>query len=147
MSRRYTQYDRRVSSDLDLLIGDAERASAESALREHHDAGRLTLEEFEARLAEVYAARTGGDLRQALRQLPDAKRPSLSPRDRRWRSLAYQYLVVNAVCNLVWLFSGADGDWWPRWVLLGTAIMFLRRLRAPQRTSAGQSSSTGSPSE
>lgn len=60
--------------------------------------------------------------------MPDGKRPTLSPRDRRWRSLAYQYVVINVICNLVWLFTNPTGSWWPRWVLLGTLIMFVRRL-------------------
>jgi DUF1707 SHOCT-like domain len=122
-----------VSESIDLLVGDAERTATESRLREHYDAGRLTLDEFESRLAEVHAARTAGDLREALRQLPDAKLPTLRPRDRRWRSLAYQYLVANAVANLVWLFTGVHGDWWPRWVLLATLVLFLRRVASPRR--------------
>lgn len=120
-----------MAGELDLLIGDAERAAAETDLRAHYDAGRLTLDEFESRLGEIHAARTGSDLHQAFRQLPDAKLPSLRPRDRRWRSLAYQYVVANLIANVVWLFTGLHGDWWPRWVLLGTLIMFVRRLTGP----------------
>jgi hypothetical protein len=124
-----------VAESPDLLIGDAERETAETELRGHYDAGRLTLDEYESRLGEVHAARTGADLREALRQLPDAKRPTLSPGDRRWRSLAYQYVLVNVIANLVWLATGADSSYWPRWVLLGTAILFLRRLLRPSRGS------------
>ena len=116
-----------MSESLDLLVGDAERAAVAARLREHHDAGRLTLEEFEGRLAEANVARTEADLRQALRQLPDTGRPTLRPRDTRWRSLAIQYALVNVVAVLVWLFSGAHGDFWPRWVLVATLIMFARR--------------------
>jgi hypothetical protein len=116
-----------VSDSEDLLVSDAERASAASDLRQHHDAGRLTLEEFEGRLEQVQTARTETDLRKALRQLPAASRPTLSPRDRRWRSLALQYACVSVCAILIWLFSGAQGDFWPRWVLLVTLIMFARR--------------------
>jgi hypothetical protein len=157
------EYDRGVSeTHPDLLIGDAERTATIAELRGNYDAGRLTLEEFETRLAEVHAARTGSDLAHSLRQLPDTKRPTLSPRDRRWRSLAAQYLVANVVVNLVWLFTGAQGDYWPRWVLLATLIMFVRRVlrpgrhgvhhlpppsEPPQLSERAQSSSTGSPSK
>jgi DUF1707 SHOCT-like domain len=89
----------------DLLIGDAERTSATSELRQHYDAGRLTLEEFEGRLERVHAARTESDLREAFRQLPAAKLPTLRPRDTRWRSLGLQYLLVNIIPILVWLLS------------------------------------------
>lgn len=116
--------------DLDLLIADADRAEAAEELRRHHDAGRLTLDEFEGRLAEVHGARTRGDLQAAMRQLPHSEPPaSLRIRDRRWSSLALQYVLVNVVCILVWLFSGNGiHDFWPKWVLLGTLIMWFRRL-------------------
>lgn len=119
-----------MPEDLDLLVADADRTRAAEELRSHHDAGRLTLDEFEARLAEVHAARTRGDLETAMRQLPRSEPPaSLRLRDRRWSSLALQYVLVNVVCVLVWLFSGNGiHDFWPKWVLLGTLIMWLRRL-------------------
>ena len=118
----------------DLLVADADRARAAEELREHYDSGRLNLEEFEARLAEVHGARTAGDLEQALRQLPrSVPSASLSPRDVRWRSLALQYGLVNLVCILVWAFSGGNGDFWPKWVLVGTLALYVRRLARHSR--------------
>src|SRR6266496_55439 len=38
-----------------------------------------------------------------------------------------QCALVNIVAILIWLFSGAHGDFWPRWVLLVTLITFTRR--------------------
>jgi hypothetical protein len=123
-----------VTQDLDLLIGDTERADAVSSLRGHYEAGRLTLEELETtleeletRLDEVNAARTESDLRAALRQLPEKSLPTLNPRDRRWSSLALQYLALNAIAVLVWLASGAESDFWPKWVFVATAVVFVRR--------------------
>jgi hypothetical protein len=118
-----------MAESLDTLVADADRAKAADDLREHYDSGRLTLDEFESRLAEANTARTRGDLEQALRQLPRHEPPaSLRVRDRRWSSLALQYALVNVVCILVWAFSGAHGDFWPKWVLLGTLVGYLRRL-------------------
>jgi hypothetical protein len=118
-----------MAESLDTLVADADRASAADEMRLHHDSGRLTLDEFESRLAEVHTARTRGDLEHAFRQLPRTEPPaSLRVRDRRWSSLALQYALVNLVCILVWAFSGAQGDFWPKWVLLGTLVMYLRRL-------------------
>lgn len=125
-----------MAESLDTLVADSDRAAAATAMREHYDSGRLTLDEFESRLAEVHSARTRGDLEHALRQLPRSEPPaSLRLRDRRWSSLAVQYALVNLICILVWAFSGAHiHDFWPRWVLLGTLIMYLRRLgRRPRR--------------
>jgi hypothetical protein len=117
-----------MAESLDTLVADSDRATATDELRRHYDSGRLTLEEFENRFSEVQTARTRGDLEHALRQLPRSEpAASLRLRDRRWSSLALQYAVVNVVCILVWALSGA-GDFWPKWVLLGTLIMYLRRL-------------------
>jgi hypothetical protein len=118
----------------DMLVADSDRAAAAEEVRKHYDSGRLTLDEFENRLAEVHAARTRGDLEHAFRQLPRSEPPvSLRLRDRRWSSLAIQYGLVNLVCILVWLFSGAQGDFWPKWVLVATLVMYLRRGRRSGR--------------
>jgi hypothetical protein len=123
-----------VAESLDTLVADSDRSAAGDELRSHYDSGRLTVDEFEDRLAEVNAARTRGDLDQALRQLPRSETPaSLRVRDRRWSSLALQYGLVNLVCILVWAFSGADGDFWPKWVLLGTLVLYVRRLGGRSR--------------
>lgn len=119
-----------MAESLDTLVADSDRSTAADELRLHYDSGRLTLDEFESRLAEVNAARTRGDLQQALRQLPRSEPPaSLRLRDRRWSSLALQYALINVMAILVWAFTGAQiHDFWPKWVLLGTLIMYLRRL-------------------
>ena len=118
-----------MADSLDTLVAVSDRSAAGDELRSHYDSGRLTVDEFEDRLAEVNAARTRGDLDQALRQLPRSEPPaSLRVRDRRWSSLALQYGLVNLVCILVWAFSGAQGDFWPKWVLLGTLVLYVRRL-------------------
>jgi DUF1707 SHOCT-like domain len=54
----------------DLRIADSDRERAIAQLSKHAGDGRLTLEEFEARVAEVYTARTNADLRPVFRGLP-----------------------------------------------------------------------------
>jgi hypothetical protein len=116
-----------MPDDLDLLVADADRARAANELRESYDSGRLTVDEFESRLGEVNQARTAGELDNAFRQLPrKAPSASLRPRDVRWRSLALQYGVVNVIAVLVWA-AGGGGDFWPKWVLVVTLALFLRR--------------------
>jgi Domain of unknown function (DUF1707) len=122
-----------VSQVPDLLVSDADRVRVAGELRTHYESGRLTLEEFQERLDEAHAARTESQLDRVLRQLPPAKLPSVRPRDTRWRSLAFQYAIVNAIAILVWLFSGANGDFWPKWVLLVILIQFSRRAFRPPR--------------
>ncbi|TMK69433.1 MAG: DUF1707 domain-containing protein [Actinobacteria bacterium] len=119
----------------DLLASDADRARVSGELRTHYEAGRLTLEEFQERLDETHQARTEGQLERVLRQLP-SKRPTVSPRDTRWRSLALQYALVNLVAILVWVFGGANGDFWPKWVFIVTLFMFARRAFGPRHRRA-----------
>ena len=49
-------------TDTRLRVGDAERTLVIDQLADHHAAGRLTLEEFEDRMASAWTARTGADL-------------------------------------------------------------------------------------
>jgi fatty acid desaturase len=116
-----------VTQTPDLLASDADRARVATQLREHYESGRLTLEEFQERLDETHRARTEAQLERVLRQLPSPKLPTVNPRDRRWRSLALQYALVNVIAVLIWVFSGGNGDFWPKWVLVVTLIMFVRR--------------------
>ncbi|MFL5966330.1 MAG: DUF1707 domain-containing protein [Gaiellaceae bacterium] len=116
----------------DLLVSDQDRARVGDELRVHYEAGRLTLEEFQERLDELHRARTETQLEAVLRQLP-VKRPTVNPRDTRWRSLALQYALVNLVAILVWVFSGSNGEFWPKWVLVVTLIMFFRRTYGRRR--------------
>ena len=58
-----------------VRIGDVERDLACRALSEHFSAGRLTGEEFDQRVEAAVAARTEGDLRQRLADLPTPAPP------------------------------------------------------------------------
>ena len=53
-----------------LRIGDADRDAAAADLGEHYVAGRLTLDELNERLGEVFAARTHGQLWTVMADLP-----------------------------------------------------------------------------
>ncbi|MDL4774888.1 MULTISPECIES: DUF1707 SHOCT-like domain-containing protein [Thermomonosporaceae] len=54
----------------DLRIGDAERDAATAALHDHFAAGRLDRAELDQRLGAALGAKTRGDLRGVLRDLP-----------------------------------------------------------------------------
>ena len=53
-----------------IRIGDAERDAADKALREHLAAGRLTMDEYSERVAQVYSARTRGEIDALFSDLP-----------------------------------------------------------------------------
>jgi hypothetical protein len=56
--------------DPDIRASDADRERMVEQLREHHAAGRLTLDEFEERMRKAYDSRTYGDLMTLTRDLP-----------------------------------------------------------------------------
>jgi hypothetical protein len=67
-----------------VRVGDAERDQAATVLREHCVHGRLTLEEFSARLDELYRVRDDQELAAVLRDLPAAREGGLHFRRRSW---------------------------------------------------------------
>ena len=121
----------------DLRASDADRERTAEALRRHAAEGRLEPSELDERLSAAYAARTHGELERLSTDLP-ALGPEARPPQRRsvprelWPALT-TFASVNAICIAVWLFSGADGDFWPRWVLLVSAIGLVSRIVAAMR--------------
>jgi len=119
-----------------LRASDAERERTATLLRDHAGAGRLTPEELDERLDAAYAARTVGELEALTRDLP-ATAPPAAPRPRALDRPGVRERVVHAIglvvlvnvaCNVIWLATGADGSWWPKWVLLGTGLRLAFQL-------------------
>jgi hypothetical protein len=65
--------DRPATSAVPVRIGDAERDRAVSSLGDHFAAGRLTREEFDARVDQAMAARFDRDLQPLFVDLPQAE--------------------------------------------------------------------------
>ena len=59
----------------DVRASDADRQATIDQLSRHTADGRLTLEDFETRVDEAWRAKTHGDLRHVLRELPVARPP------------------------------------------------------------------------
>lgn len=57
-----------------VLVGDSEREGTARELRRHYSEGRLTTDELALRLETALRARTGGQLRSALKDLPSLDR-------------------------------------------------------------------------
>ena len=111
-------------ADPRLRVGDAERSQVIDQLADHHAAGRLTLPEFEDRMAAAWAAQTGADLEPLVRDLPaPARPPRRSPPARRplLNDQVRTYLAVMALLWLIWLVTGANYPW-PIWPMLGWGV-------------------------
>lgn len=114
-----------AAADRDLLASDAEREHVVDQLRRHAADGRLTMDEFEQRVAEALGARTRGDLGPVLRDLPPLtpERPPAAPRSLRdrlsdvpvpsGRTLVTLLAVTFAVVMVL------QGAWWIVFPLMG----------------------------
>ena len=117
----------------DLRPSDAEREQVVRDLTKHCGDGRLTLDELEQRIAEVYAATSKTELQLAVRELPRAPvrvKPSAAPvrpthdQDRRNGEIALRihltvFLSVMALLTAIWfLTSGVTGYYWPIWTAM-----------------------------
>ena len=116
-----------------LRASDAERERTATALREHFAAGRLTQDELSDRLDLAYAARTLAELDELLHDLP-AEAPAPTParshaREQALHTIGY-VVLLNVAANAIWLATGADGSWWPKWILLLSLLRLAFRLWA-----------------
>jgi len=101
-------------ADDTIRASDAERDAVVEELRRHAADGRLTMTEFEDRVAEALAARTRGDLAPVLRELPPLPEPSQQGETRRRprspvRLPQFVIVAVIAVAVIAMLRVGA---WW-----------------------------------
>ena len=70
-----------MATGADWRVGDAEREAVVEQLREHYATGRLTIDEFRARLDAVYSATTASRSASPTRQsAPVAMSTSVCPR-------------------------------------------------------------------
>jgi hypothetical protein len=123
----------------DLRASDEDRERVVDMLREHCAAGRLHLDEFSARLDEVYAARTYRELAWTTRELP-----RLEPRPASSGIGVGRHVLGNGIVTAVWLaaeasfgpYGGLDFPL-PLLTMLGSAgILAARAWR--QRLQAGR---------
>jgi hypothetical protein len=124
--------------DPQMRAADTDRDAVAHRLGEHMTAGRLTVAEYEDRVARAYAAKTYGELAELTHDLPSgrpAARPAPQPaaagacgpwtgprtssswRRAAWSSWAGTALVVTTIWLLTSLSSGAFLYFWPIWVI------------------------------
>lgn len=116
-----------------IRASDEDRERLIDDLRDHAVAGRLTTEELEQRLQATYAARTTAELDTLRRDLPATSRQTALSHAARRSRLQRRMLQETGgsfglflVCTLIWVASGAGGQFWPVWVLLLTVLSLFR---------------------
>jgi hypothetical protein len=126
-----------------LRAADNDRAAVAAALGEHMSAGRLTVAEYEERLAQAYAAKTYGELdkltadlpplphtptppARATPHVPDARPHAHVPTHggswgwapaQNWRSWLTTSLIVVTIWAATSLASWEFHYFWPIWVI------------------------------
>jgi hypothetical protein len=129
-----------------LRAADADRTAVAGVLGEHMSAGRLTLDEYDERLARVWAAKTYGELDQLTADLPatvPAPRPAPSPAStttsavgthggwdadpQPWRPWATTSVIVLAIWAATSLANWEFHYFWPIWVIGPWGAVLLAR--------------------
>jgi hypothetical protein len=131
-----------MDSAMDLRVGDREREQTAEALRHHAAEGRLDPEELEERMEAAYSARTQADLDRltydlpARQALPVKRKRSLPEHTRR---VIYGALAADLAALAIWAASDPNGDFWPKWVFIFTAVIAVRKLtRGPREEDEAQ---------
>jgi hypothetical protein len=130
-----------------LRAADSDRTAVATVLGQHMSAGRLTMDEYDERLARAYAAKTYGELEQLTADLPAAvPAPRAAPSQpaaathagvatrggwdndphswRSWLTTALIVLVIWAATSLAtWEFL----YFWPVWVIGPWGAVLLAR--------------------
>jgi hypothetical protein len=98
----------------EVRASDTERESCARALRHHYEVGRLDSAEFEERVDLAHRARTRGELKALLRDLPRHRRRRDGRRGLRVHATVFA--AVNGGLAAIWAVTGM-GPYWPGGVL------------------------------
>lgn len=119
-----------------VRASDEDRERAAESLREHYAAGRLGQSELDERVQSVYRASTTNELRAVMHDLPllpaaprQLRAQHVARRAQLQRRLLQQTggaIVPFVICTVIWLASGAHGQFWPIWIALVALIPLLR---------------------
>jgi Domain of unknown function (DUF1707) len=119
-----------------LRAADADRAAVATVLGRHMSAGRLTMDEYDERLARAYAAKTYGELDQITADLPSTElapapsgaSPAPAPArvgahgdwdadPHSWRAWLTTSLIVLVIWAATSLATREFLYFWPVWVI------------------------------
>jgi hypothetical protein len=118
-----------------IRAADADREAAADLLRKHHVEGRLTDDEFEHRLEQCMSAKTLGELRALVADLPGERRTLTRASGWRRGPFGFRLVPVLLVLALILAVTGRHAAWGgggPRfgflWLffLVAIAVLFAR---------------------
>lgn len=136
----------------EMRAGDSDRQAVANKLKQAMDEGRLDLAEYDDRLQRAYAAKTFGDLKGLLDDLPSANLPARPPvaaepaprtaapapqvSSARAGQLVRAWLGgfggIFVVGTVIWLVSSIGSGhlqyFWPVWLLIPMALGALGRF-------------------
>jgi len=117
----------------EMRASDRDRDLVADTLREHMAQGRLTVEEFNERLEQVYASKTYGELAKITADLPDidlenlpAQRPAADRRpakrvDKGLKAAWAAWAMASSINWVIWLLVSITSLEliypWPLWVM------------------------------
>ncbi|WP_277302835.1 DUF1707 domain-containing protein [Spongiactinospora sp. TRM90649] len=111
-------------------------------LREHYAQGRLTVEEFDERLEQLYASKTYGELQVITRDLPDVDMRSYSAEQQNKKAEKQKakqkkdlrgawaaWLAASGINWVIWFIVSVTSDGgvypWPLWVMGPWGVILL----------------------
>jgi Domain of unknown function (DUF1707) len=101
------EHDQAAASDPSVRAADADREATADRLRQHHAEGRIDVTEFQERLDGTYQAKTVGELRKLVSDLPRDPQPGLVGRGPRlqpmtkmpWVPLLFLAIAISALAG------------------------------------------------
>ncbi|WP_459710511.1 DUF1707 SHOCT-like domain-containing protein [Actinophytocola sp. KF-1] len=140
----------------EMRAGDSDRQAVADKLKQALDEGRLDLAEYDDRLQRAYAAKTYGDLKGLLDDLPGTTLPERAattepvaatatpvpqPVSTRGGQLVRAWLGgfggIFAVCTVIWVVTSIGAGelryFWPMWLLIPMVLGALGRFGQGRR--------------
>jgi hypothetical protein len=111
-----------------LRAGDTDRTAVATVLGRHMADGRLTVAEYDERVARAYAARTYGELAELTADLP------ASPRDRSAEPVRREHPTAAHACGPMARRRDASAAWaaWRRTAMIVVCIWAISSVAATQ---------------
>lgn len=130
-----------MAASPDMRASDGDRDRTAAALREHVAEGRLTVDEFNERLEQVYTSRTYGELATLTSDLPEIDLNRLPAVSKESKPAPEQqpgqvnpwvpWAIASGINWVIWLIvSITSGDViypWPLWVMGPWGVVLLVR--------------------